>query len=83
MSGGGKTGIRFDVFVEGGPFGSWLVINPDARIIRAGSSGSHHVMLLRESISHGQREAEKQWASGISVWVEQVEALRALLKDLD
>jgi hypothetical protein len=83
MSGGGRAAIRLDVFAEDGRFGSWLVPEPDPRFIRAGASGAHHVMLLRESISQDQREAERQWAAGVSVWVEHVEALRALLKDLD
>lgn len=83
MAGNGKSVIRLDVFHKGEPFGSWLIMQPDPRIVRAGAAGSHHVMLMEEVLSKDQAEAERQWRAGISVWVEQVEALRALLKDLD
>jgi hypothetical protein len=85
MSGGGgaKSVVRLDVFHEGKGFGSWIIPSPDPRLIRAGASGSHHVMLLAEPLADDQVEAEKQWAGGISVWVLHVEALRALLIGLD
>ena len=39
-------------------------------------------MLMREAPFDDQHLAETQWAEGISVWVEHVEAMRALLLKL-
>jgi hypothetical protein len=83
MAGGDRRAARLDVFAAGQRFGSWLLPETDPRVIRAGASGSHHVMLLKEALSGDQDEAERQWVDGISVWVEHVEALRSLLVALD
>jgi hypothetical protein len=71
--------IRLDAFHRGEPFRSWIISDPDPQIIRAGAAGAHHVMLLTELLSSDPQDGKQQWDAGISVWVEHVESLRALL----
>jgi hypothetical protein len=71
--------IRLDAFHREEPFRSWIIAAPDLQIIRAGASGAHHVMLLKQPLSSDPQRGEQQWDAGISVWVEHVESLRALL----
>ena len=78
-----RAALRLDSFDVDVPFRSWVIADPDPLVIRAGSAGSHHVMILTEPLSSDQHSAEKQWASGVSIWVEHVEALRSLLPRLE
>lgn len=77
-----KSLIRLDVYRTEELFGRWLIFDPDPRIVRAGASGSHHVMLMPEKLSYEQDVAARQWEAGTSVWVEHVDALRAVLRTL-
>ena len=83
LCGSGKIALRLDAFLDGQPFGSWVIPDPGPQVVRAGAAGSHHVMLVREAIGDDQAEAERIWSEGVSIWVEHVEALRGLLSELD
>lgn len=73
---GTRSVLAFDVFAEGKQVGRWVIGEPPAELIRAGSHGAHGVGILTALSQDDQAEADRQWSEGIHAWVTHVEALR-------
>jgi hypothetical protein len=73
---GGRSVLAFDIFAGGKQIGRWVIGDPPAELVRAGSHGAHGVGILTELSKDDQAAADRQWSEGIHAWVTHVEALR-------